>query len=574
MKNFILFILLVFLSWTCNFKKQAIQKSDKPVPSFCGPKVTDLDTEPGFDGKLAPLFEGLDVLDYPITTQSELCQKYFNQGLVLAYGFNHAEAARSFKEAANQDPNCAMCYWGIAWVLGPNYNAPSLSEQFLPRIQDALMNAKLRMSNCSQKEKDLIGALDKRYPKSIEEDNPSFYVDFANAMKEVHQKYPEDLDIAVITAESLMNLHPWDMWNPETGEARDWTPEIVKIIEKVLEKNPNHPQAIHLYIHGLEASPYPEKVIPFADKLRDAVPGSGHLVHMPSHTYINTGYYHKGSVANEKAVKIDSMYVAGCHEAGIYPLGYYPHNWHFLSACAALEGRGNRALEASEYMADYVVNHEMMFDPGGESMQHFYSIPWYIMVKFAKWDEILEEEKPDEKLVYPNIIWHYARGMAYAAKKDLLKAENELASVKLLEKDSSLEGKKFFGINYLTDLIFIAKNTLEGEIAFRNQDYDKSIKLLKAAISKEDSLAYNEPPDWFFSVRHLLGNVLLEAGRYAEAEEVYRQDLKKLKENGWALMGLYQSLLKQGKEFETEKILQRYQKAFEFSEIELTSSVI
>ncbi|MCR9287047.1 MAG: hypothetical protein NXI23_06605 [Bacteroidetes bacterium] len=574
MKKLALFSFIAVLSLTCNIKKQAIQETDKKTPSFCGPKVTDLDTEPGFDGKLAPLFDGLNVLNFPISTQSRLTQKYFNQGLVLAYGFNHAESVRSFKEAANQDPDCAMCYWGIAWALGPNYNAPNVSAEVLPRINEALMNAKLRMSNGSQKEQALINALSKRYPKTIEEDASPYYQAFAKEMKQIHETYPEDLDIAAITAESLMNLHPWDMWNPEDGTPREWTPEIVDIIEGILKKNPNHPQAIHLYIHGLEASPYPEKVIPYADKLRDAVPGSGHLVHMPSHTYINTGHYHKGAIANEKAVKVDSTYVAGCHEAGIYPLGYYPHNWHFLAACAALEGRGNRALEASHYMADYVIDHKLMLEPDGVSMQHFYSIPWYIMVKFAMWEEILKEEKPTEQMVYPNIIWHYARGMAFAAKKNFRSAKVELDAIKSLEEDESLEGKKFFGINHLSDLIYIARFVLEGELAFRQGDFETSIKLLKAAVAKEDALAYNEPPDWFFSVRHLLGHVLMEADKYGEAETVYREDLKKLKENGWALMGLYQSLLKQGKEFETEKILERYKKSFEYSEIELTSSVI
>lgn len=574
MKKFFFLLTIASLSLTCNLKKQAIQEGESKVPSFCGPKVIDVDTQPGYDGKLAPLFDGLDVLNYPVTTQVDLAQKYFNQGLILAYGFNHAEAARSFKEATKQDPTCAMAYWGIGWVLGPNYNAPTISPEVLPRALDAVMNAQLLMNNCSPKEQAMINALAKRYPKSADEDLTPYNVAFAEAMKEIHRTYPEDLEVGVITAESLMNLHPWDMWDPDTGSPRDWTPEIVSIVEGILEKDPEHPHAIHLYIHGLEASPYPEKVLPYADKLMDKVPGSGHLVHMPSHTYINTGHYHKGAIANEKAVKVDSTYVAGCHEAGIYPLGYYPHNWHFLAACAALEGRGDRAIEASQYMADYVIDHELMHSEEMSSMQHFYAIPWYIMVKFAKWDEIMEIERPADDLIYPRIIRHYARGMAWAAKKDFDRATMELDSIKSLQDAESIQEMKFFGINHITDLVFIANNVLAGEIAFQEGNFDKSIQLLYKAVEREDDLSYNEPPDWFFSVRHLLGHVLLKAEKYHLAEGVYRKDLQKLKANGWALMGLHVSLLKQEKEEEAAIILKKFRKVWQYADKGLKSSVM
>lgn len=574
MKNSLLLFLIASLSLTCNPKRTAIQKTEEKVPSFCGPSDVDLDTEPGHDGTLSPLFEGLDVLEYPISTENELCQKYFNQGLVLAFGFNHAEAARSFREAAKQDPNCAMCYWGIAWVLGPNYNAPTIPATLYPRIWDNIMKAKLRLNYCSEKEKALISAIEKRYPKTGMEDAGPFNEDFAKAMKQIHKKYPDDLELAAITAEALMNLHPWDMFDPNDKSPREWTSEIVSLVEKILREDPDHFQGIHLYIHALESSPYPEKVIPFADKLVDMVPGSGHLIHMPSHTYINTGDYHKGTMANQKAVLVDSAYVAGCHEAGIYPLGYYPHNWHFLAGCAALEGRGEQALEASQYMSDYVVDHELMLTEEDYYMQHFYSIPWYIMVKFAKWDEILKIEKQKEELVYPRVIRHYARGMAYAAKNELDKANAELEAVKILEKDTVLVGKKFFNINEISKLVYIARYVLDGEIAFRNGESEKSIKLYKAAVKMEDSLKYNEPPDWFFSVRHLLGHVLMKAEKYAEAEKVYLEDLQKLKKNGWALMGLYQSLKKQNKDLKAEKVKEQYDEAWRFADAQLTSSVI
>ena len=276
-------------------------------------------------------------------------------------------------------------------------------------------------------------ALDKRYPKSEEEDPEMYYEQYAREMRVVYQKYPSNPDIAAMTAEALMDLHPWDLWNKD-GTPQPWTPEIVDIIESVLESHPEHPQAIHLYIHAIEASPDPEKGLPFAKNLEFCVPGSGHLLHMPSHLYINTGHYGDGTAANERAVKIDSKYVEACHAVGIYPLAYYPHNWHFLAACAALEGKGTRSLQASRYMADFVVDQELMTTLEMATLQHFYSIPWFIMVKFAMWDEIMAEEIPGSELPYPKAILHYAKGMAYANKLEIEKATTELIAIRELER--------------------------------------------------------------------------------------------------------------------------------------------
>ena len=357
--------------------------SVKPI-NLCGPSKADLNTKPGYDGKLTPLFDGLDVYHYPITTKSKLAQQYFDQGFLLNYGFNHAEASRSFREAIRQDPSCAMCYWGLAYVLGPNYNA-MMETDLLPAANDALDNAKLRMHQATPKEQALINALSKRYPKNKEVDSAPFYENYADAMRKVAKQFPDDADIASMTAESIMDLHPWDIWNKD-GTPQPWTPEILRLLEKALKIDPAHPQAMHLYIHAMEASPNPEKALHAANELRFRVPGAGHLMHMPSHLYINTGHYHEGTLANERAVKIDSAYVEACSANGLYPLAYYPHNWHFLAACAALEGKGKRALEASRYMTDFVVDKELMYQPEWGTLQHFYTIPWYIMVKFAMWE--------------------------------------------------------------------------------------------------------------------------------------------------------------------------------------------
>jgi tetratricopeptide (TPR) repeat protein len=577
MKLQFLFLGMFMLLASCQRKQQPFQTSgvpDLPPISFCAPKSVVLNTEPGYDGTLVPLFAGLtENFSYPITTDSKVAQKYFDQGLILAYGFNHAEAARSFQEAARQDPDCAMCHWGLGYVLGPNYNA-GMQPEVLPQAHEAIAKAKMLSYKVSPKEQALILALSKRYPKTMDDDPKPYYQAYADAMRDVQKQFPDDQDIAAMCAEALMDMHPWDLWT-KGGQPQPWTPEILGIIEGVLEKNPQHVQSIHLYIHATEASGNAERAIPYANHLRSLVPGSGHLVHMPSHTYLNTGHYWEGTLANERAVKIDSSYVEACHAAGIYPLAYYPHNWHFLAACAAMAGKGDRALEASRYMADHVVNKEMIAEPAfGATLQHFYTIPWFIMVKFAKWDEILNEPEPVFNMEYPMAIWHYAKGMAYSAKGNLPQAEKELAAVKEIEKIEALGEMKLFDINNALQVVMIASNVLEGEILYRKGQYSQAIVSLEKAVEFEDGLSYIEPPDWFFSVRHLLGFVLLEAGQFAKAENVYRTDLKTFKENGWALIGLYQSLVKQGKNKEAKAVRQRFEKAWAHADQPLFASIL
>ncbi|MBI5915341.1 MAG: tetratricopeptide repeat protein [Bacteroidetes bacterium] len=579
MKNFFLLTALTALVLSCHPRQKQVLTSSSgpdltPAPvSFCAPKSVILNTPPGFDGTLTPLFAGLtEDFTYPITTKSKVAQKYFDQGLMFAYGFNHAEAARSFKEAARQDPDCAMCYWGLGYVLGPNYNSP-MDVSVLPEANEAVAKAQMLSHTCNAKELALIGAISKRYPKTLEEDAKPFYQAYADALKEVHAKFPNDLDIAAMCAEALMDMHPWDLWE-KTGEPKPWTPEITGIIEGVLKKNPKHAQSIHLYVHATEASGHAEQAVPYANTLRTLVPGSGHLVHMPSHTYINTGHYHEGRWANERAVKLDSAYVETCHVAGVYPLAYYPHNWHFLAACSALEGNGERALEASRYMANHVVNQEMMRIPDLTTLQHYLSIPWFIQVKFAMWDDILKEHAPEADLIYPLAIWHYARGMAFSGKGDFEASRRELAEVERLEKDTSITGLTIWGFNKLTDVTRIARHVLGGDIARRQGKFDASADLLRQAVAFEDQLQYQEPPDWFFSVRHLLGHVLFRAGKFAEAEAIYRQDLKKWKENGWALMGLYQCLKQQRKTDEARAVKARFDKAWQYASSPLTGSIL
>ncbi len=570
---------LILVNNSCSHQQKSL-KTDinnaylQAVPpiNFCELSSVILNTPPGFDGTLTPLFAGLtENFTYPITTTSKIAQKYFDQGLILSYGFNHAEAARSFKEAARQDPDCAMCYWGLGYVLGPNYNS-IMNKGVLADANEAIENARLRAHKSSPKENALIHALSKRYPKSYDEDPKPFYKTYADELKKAHEHFPDDQDISALYAEALMDLHPWELWL-KTGEPQPWTSEILEIIEGVLKKNPKHVQAVHLYIHATEAGNNPERAIPFANTMRNLIPGSGHLVHMASHTYINSGYYHEGTMANERAVKVDSAYLEKCQVAGVYPIGYYPHNWHFLAACATLEGKGKRALEASQFMAKYVADKGMKH-PDRAYLQQFYSIPWHIMIKFSMWDKILSEPQPSDTLIYPQAIWNYAQGMAYSAKGMSKDAMKSLSQLKKLEVDTSIAKMYFSDSTKSIDLLEIARLVLEGEIAYRKGDFISSISYFHHAIEKEDRLHYNEPPDWFFSVRHKLGQVLIEARQFAEAEKTYRDDLKKYKENGWALIGLYQTLLKQGRKTEAKLVKNRYDRAWQFADMPLTASVL
>ena len=534
-----------------------------PPPTLCSPKR-------GLalaihSNQIPPLFEGLGDLNYPITTTSGLAQKYFNQGLALAYGFNHAEAARSFIAATKQDSTCAMCHWGLAYVLGPNYNA-GMEPEVITVANEALAKANA-ISNITSKEKDLIQALSKRYPSAPIEDRSNYDAAYAKALEKLVKKYPNDIEIVGFYAEALMDEHPWDLWRKD-GSPQPWTPEILSILKDNLTKAPNHPASNHLYIHAIEASLNPAVGIPNADRLGDLMPGAGHLVHMPSHIYIRAGQYHKGTLANLKAVTVDSLYVSACHAAGIYPLAYYPHNYHFLTACAALEGNSTLALESANKMVD-ALDVNLLTEPGWGTIQHYYTIPWYIMVKFKLWDKIATSEKPADNLKYPLAIWNYAQGMAAIGQGKLEQAELALAELKLLEKDESIKEVTVWDINNCHELVRIATLVLSGEIAQAKGHFEEAITLLSQAIELEDQLNYNEPPDWFFSVRHHLGPVLLKAKKYAAAEAVYLQDLVLYPETGFALHGLYQSLNFQGKTAEAETVQQRFRKAWKWADVDL-----
>lgn len=517
----------------------------------------------------APLFDNLGDYTLEITTESELAQRLFNQGINLTYGFNHNEAARAFREAARIDPACAMCNWGVAYVLGPNYNA-GMEEEVEQEAYEASQKALALAENTAAWEKALIEAMVARYNYDKTDDRVQLDQDYADAMKKAYTQFPQNDDITAIYAESLMDLHPWDLYTRE-GEPKPWTPEIVTLLEQVIDRSPKHPGANHFYIHAVEASANPGQGLPSASMLTDLVPGSGHLVHMPSHIYIRTGHYHEGSLVNERAIVADSLYIVNCNAQGIYPLAYYPHNIHFLTACAALEGRGETSINAAFRVAANT-DVSLMRELGYETLQHYTIIPFYVLTKFGQWDEILTLPQPEEDLIYPLAIWHYARGMAFSAKDEVQKAKEELGKVKEIAQHPKLKEITIWALNSVDHLVGIASRILEAELLAKEGDFDQAIALLNEAVAIEDGLTYNEPPDWFFSVRHTLGAVLLQAERLQEAAEIYQEDLNFYPENGWALNGLYLSLIRQGKQAEAEAVKVRFDKAWEYADIELEDS--
>ncbi|MGX5854035.1 hypothetical protein ACWKW6_10345 [Dyadobacter jiangsuensis] len=572
MKHGHCYLALIVLLSSC-FKKK--EQSEKPASdnaariTVCyNPKTTD--AEWYSSGKKAPMLDGLKGIDFKITTSSPEAQAYFNQGLMLSYGFNHAEAARSFYQATRLDSTCAMAYWGYAYVLGPNYNAGMESDNF-QRAWAATQKAQRLAASCTPKEKALISALVARYSETPPTNRAPLDIAFADAMKKVYNQFPSDPDVGALYAEAQMDLHPWDLYDKKTKAAKSWTPALLAVLESLLKKNPWHPGAHHLYIHAVEASASPEKALGSAALLDSLVPGAGHLLHMPSHIYILTGDYHLGSLSNVRSVEADSNYITVCHAQGAYPLAYFPHNYHFLVATAALEGNSNMAWLAARKVQHYTAR-EVMRQPGWGTLQHYYTIPYYVAAKFSMWDTLLAEPSPGKDLVYPRAIWHYARGMAFLGKHDLPHAQEEMKSLTALAADTTLKDITVWNINTSVDLVQIASKVLSAGIAAQQNQLDKSAALLREAIALEDNLNYNEPPDWFFSVRHHLGAVLLKAGKNAEAERTYREDLQTWKKNGWALIGLYNALIQQKNNSEAQEVKSAFDKAWVHADIKLAAS--
>jgi tetratricopeptide (TPR) repeat protein len=517
----------------------------------------------------APPEFNLVQLPFTIASTSPKARKLFNQGLVLAYGFNHDEAERSFRAAAEADPKCGIAWWGVALVMGPNINMP-MDTTRLRQANIAVNEAMSRLTFASPKERMLIQAIRSRYPYDslVSKQQDPFNSAYANEMKKVYAAFPNDADIAVLYAEALMDLHPWNYWGVD-GKPLSWTNEILAVLRKAMKLSPDHPGANHLYIHAIEASPNAEQAMASARLLENLVPEAGHLVHMPSHIYIRTGRYHEGSVANERAIAADSLYITRNKVEGIYPMMYYTHNYHFLVATAMLEGNTAKSLQTAYHvqgMADPVV----MKQPGMETFQHIYLTPYFILVQLGRWDDILQLPEPDKDLSYPRAIWHYARGMAMVGKQQWQPAMNEWKELEIAAMDTNLKNMTLFGLNPASQLVNVASLNLRAALAAAHKDYTLAETYYREAVSAEDRLKYNEPPDWMYASRRQLGDMLLNIRHYSAARSVFEEDLSRYPANGWSLKGLELAYRGLNRQPQADSVNTAYATAWKWADVQLT----
>ncbi len=519
------------------------------------------------DGPIAPVLSGLGKHHFKVTTSVPRSQLFFDQGLRLTYGFNHSEALRAFKEAARLDPNNAMAYWGWALVLGPNLNLPMQSE-VVPRAYQAMQKALALKEKVSPKEKAYIEALAVRYAESVVADRSALDAAYVETMSSLVKRYPEDSDAATLYAAAVMNTNPWDYWYKD-GSPKPHTEIILETLQAVIARSPRHAGAHHYLIHTVEAF-RPELGVASADILGGLMPGAGHLVHMPSHIYMRVGRYADSYKANALAVKADERYITQCRAQGLYPLAYYPHNLHFQVWSAMFQGRSKAALEAGQKVAGKI-------PPGASGntwglYEAFRAQPMFVTVRFGLWEAMLEDPKPEDSALFMNGVWHYGRGLAYLHGGNLPKAREELGALVQLRNKITDDQGYYIGFGAAGNLLTIAEEVVLGELAAAEGDFNRAASHLERAVRLEDGLRYNEPPDWYFPVRHLLGAVLLEAGRPEEAEVVYWEDLRRNPENGYSLFGLKQSLSAQGKEGVASVIEARFQRAWKDADIVLSSS--
>lgn len=522
------------------------------------------------DGRLAPLLANLGNYHRPVTTRSAEAQKYFDQGLILIYGFNHAEALRSFKETARIDPECAMAYWGQALALAPNINDPVIPPERETEGYEAIQVAIRHKMGATEVERGLIDALAVRFSAKAKPDRTRLNDAYAQAMRDLYRRYSSDPDVAALYADAVLNTMPWDYWT-DKGTFKPAIAEAVIALEKTMDRYPDHPGAHHFYIHAVEGSNDPDRGIPSADKLGSLVPGAGHLVHMPSHIYIRVGRYADASAANRKAILADEDYITQCRAQGIYPSGYYPHNIHFLFATLSMEGRSREALEAARKVSG-VHGEQHMHEPGFGFPHLLQTMPLFGMIRFARWDEVLIEPDPGDGRPFGQAIYHFARGLAFLQKNDAAAAAAELDRLRSAARHPELPGLKIFDQNDLASLSSIAGHLLAAELAAYHNKTDEAVTLARNAVALEDGLRYSEPPDWPVPARHFLGAILVRAGKYGEAEAVYREDLKRHRDNGWALYGLMQCLKAQKKDPEVLQVEQQFSKAWAGADFKITSS--
>jgi tetratricopeptide (TPR) repeat protein len=506
-----------------------------------------------------PLYPNLGSHHKAVGTRVPLAQQYFDQGLRLVYGFNHAEAIRSFTRATELDPACAMCWWGIAYAYGPHVNAGMDSASGVKAYQ-AAQKALSQSRNGSPSEQAYIRAVAARYAAVPPTNRAALDSAYARGMADAARKDPNDLDAAALYAESLMDLRPWNYWTPE-GKPYPGTEEIVRQLERVIARNPEHPAACHYYIHAIEAV-NPEKAVPCAERLARLMPGVGHMVHMPAHIYIRVGRYKEAAASNVHAIHTDETFIEGQKPTTVYSLAYYPHNIHFLAFASTMAGQSAQALEAARRLKSKVNLDVARQVPMLQEM-----VPYYVLTltTFGRWDDVLAEPLPPADIRAPLAMAYYARGVAYAAKGQPAQARTALDTVKAIDAATPADAPEKTPIS-------IAPHALMGEIATRSGKFDEGVAHFREALKIEDAGLYFEPPKWYYPIRESLGAALLKAGQSAEAEAVYREDLKRFPENGWSLFGLAAALRAQGKSAEAAAVDRRFSKAWSAADLRLTGS--
>ncbi len=512
------------------------------------------------------LYDTLGSYSYRITTKSAEAQRWFDQGLRLVYAFNHHEAQRAFKEAARLDPSCAMCYWGIAITEGSNYNDPTNADRE-KKAASAAQEALRLSAGARPAERGMIEALAKRHSTDPAAKRETLDRAYADAMREVARQFPDDLEAGTFFADSMMNLRPWNLWTID-GAPQPGTEELVATLERVIVRNPNHPGALHLYIHAVEASKEPGRAEAAADRLRPLMPGAGHLVHMPSHIYWRIGRYADAVTVNTVAADADRAYFKTASPSPIYRGLYYPHNIDFIWQSASMQGRSAETIRAAREFASNAPPEMIKQMPDMETAP---VAPIVALVRFGRWDEVLAYPAPPREWPYTSGVWHYARGVAFNAKGQAEGATRELRALEGILQSVPPERTVAFFFR-TKNVLQLAANLLAGEIAAKAGDFTTAERLLRAAVAEQDSHWFTEPPPWYFPVRQSLGVVLLQAGRASEAEQVYREDLRRNPANGWSLFGLAQSLRAQDKTAEAAQVDESFRKAWTQADVKLTAS--
>jgi tetratricopeptide (TPR) repeat protein len=521
---------------------QARTEVPKAEMQAASPASQFADTDP-------PLWDGLGSISYKITTANPQAQTYFDQGLRLTYAFNHGEAQRAFHKAQKLDPTCVMCFWGEALVLGPNINLPMQQDAVAPAFA-AVQKASALASSASPREQALVAALVQRYAPEAKADRASLDSAYAAAMSKVAAQFPDDDEIAVLYGEAVMDLSPWNYWQPGGREPNPQSAAVVPTLERVLARNPDHPGAIHYYIHAVEASERPQRAEPYADRLRGAIPGAGHLVHMPSHIYYRVGRYLDALADNKVAVAVDEKYLADTNAPmAVYRLGYYPHNIHFVMASAQMAGDGPTVITAAEKLRGLIPDETAR---GIAMVQPVKAAPYFAHAQFSAPEPILALPDPGDAIPYVKAIWHYARGVAHAARHDFSAATGEANAIEAIERSADFTLLNASGIP-AQDVLKLARTVLLGRVAQAQGDFNTAIGQFERAARIQDALPYTEPPYWYYPVRQSLAAALLQAGRLAEAEDQFLLALKRAPANGWSYFGLTQLYKQRGDAAAAEK---------------------